>query len=98
VRHETVHLPLFPASGGEKNAGAGWSVSRWNGQETSDSDGQIRTLATLDLGHVKLHSSDHEPRPEALAVTADKIGEPYQALIFSDGMCDDGALRFTIPR
>ena len=39
-----------------------------------------------------------EPRPEPLAVTADKIGEPCQALIFSDGMCDGGALRFTIPR
>ncbi len=82
----------------EKNAGVGWIVSRWDGQETSDSDGQTKTLATLDLGHVKLHSCDHEPRPEALAITADKPGEPYQALIFSDGLCDGGPLRFTIPR
>jgi hypothetical protein len=52
----------------------------------------------LDLSNVKLHSCDHEPRPEALAVIADKPGEAYQALIFSDGMCDGGALRFTIPR
>jgi hypothetical protein len=29
---------------------------------------------------------------------ADKPGEPYQALIFSDGMCDGGPLRFAIPR
>jgi hypothetical protein len=82
----------------EKNVSVGWMVSRWDGQETSDPDGQIKALATLDLSDVKLHSCDHEPRPEALAVTTDKPGEPYQALIFSDGMCDGGALRFTIPR
>jgi len=82
----------------EKNATAGWVVSRWDGQEASGADGQIKTLASLDLSHVKLHSCDHEPRPEALAVMADKPGEPYQALIFSDGLCDGGPLRFTIPR
>jgi hypothetical protein len=82
----------------EENASVGWIVSRWDGQETSAPDGQTKTLATLDLSNVKLHSCDHEPRPEALAVTADKPGEPYQALIFSDGMCDGGPLRFTIPR
>jgi hypothetical protein len=71
---------------------------RWDGQETRNPDGQIKTLAYLDLTNVKLHSCDHEPRPEALALTNDKAGEPYQALIFSDGMCDGGALRFTIPR
>lgn len=91
-------LVLVGPDDDEKNASAGWIVSRWDGQETSDANGQIKTLATLDLSHVKLHSCDHEPRPEALAVTADKIGEPYQALIFSDGMCDGGALRFTVPR
>ena len=82
----------------ERNASVGWTVSRWDGQETSVHDGQIKTLATLDLSNVKLHSCDHEPRPEALAVIADKPGEAYQALIFSDGMCDGGPLRFTIPR
>jgi Protein of unknown function (DUF3616) len=82
----------------EKNSSVGWVVSRWDGQETSDPEGQIKTLATLDLSNVKLRSCDHEPRPEALAITADKPGEAYQALIFSDGMCDGGALRFTIPR
>ena len=51
----------------EKNARVGWIVSRWDGQETSDPDGQIKALATLDLSNVKLHSCDHEPRPEALA-------------------------------
>ena len=51
----------------EKNASVGWIVSRWDGQETSDPDGQIKALATLDLSNVKLRSCDHEPRPEALA-------------------------------
>ena len=31
VRHETIHLPLLPASDDEKNASAGWIVSRWDG-------------------------------------------------------------------
>jgi Protein of unknown function (DUF3616) len=82
----------------DKNASVGWIVSRWDGQETRDDSGQIKALAYLDLSNVKLHSCDHEPRPEALAITADKFGEPYQALVFSDGMCDGGPLRFTIPR
>jgi hypothetical protein len=82
----------------EKNARVGWIVSRWDGEETSNAEGQIKALATLDLSKVKLRSCDHEPRPEALALTHDKTGEPYQALIFSDGMCDGGPLRFTIPR
>ena len=81
-----------------RNESVGWIVSRWNGQETGDPNSQIKALAYLDLSKVKLRSCDHEPRPEALAVTADKPGEPYQALIFSDGMCDGGPLRFTIPR
>lgn len=82
----------------ERNERVGWIVLRWNEQETSNPDGQIQALAALDLTNVKLRSCDHEPRPEALAITADKRGEPYQALIFSDGMCDGGPLRFTIPR
>jgi hypothetical protein len=82
----------------EKNANVGWIVSRWDGQETRDPNGNIEPLAFLDLSNVKLHSCDHEPRPEALVIITDKPGEPYQALIFSDGMCDGGALRFSIPR
>jgi hypothetical protein len=50
------------------------------------------------LSGVKLRSCDHELKPEALAVTADEPGQPYQAVIFSDGMCDGGPLRFSIPR
>ena len=86
------------AGPGDRGMRVGWIVSRWDGEETSNADGQIKALATLDLSKVKLRSCDHEPRPEALAMVADKPGEPYQALIFSDGMCDGGALRFTIPR
>ena len=81
----------------ERNETVGWAVLRWGGRETSDA-GQIQALAALDLSNVKLRSCDHEPRPEALAITADKPGEAYQTLIFSDGMCDGGPLRFTIPR
>ena len=82
----------------EKNASVGWIVLRWDGRETSDPDGHIKALAALDLTNVKLHSCDHEPRPEALTVTTDTLGQPYQAVIFSDGMCDGGPLRFAIPR
>jgi hypothetical protein len=82
----------------EKNASVRWIVLRWDGRETSDPDGHIKALAALDLTNVKLHSCDHEPRPEALTVTTDTLGQPYQAVIFSDGMCDGGPLRFAIPR
>ena len=82
----------------ERNERVGWIVLRLHEQETPNPDGQIQALAALDLTNVKLRSCDHEARPEALAITADKPGEPYQALIFSDGMCDGGALRFTISR
>jgi len=41
---------------------------------------------------------DHELKPDALTLVADKPGEPYQAVIFSDGMRDGGPLSFTIPR
>jgi hypothetical protein len=91
-------LVLASPDDDDKNERVGWVVLRWDGRETSDPDGQMKTLAYLDLRNVKLHSCDHEPRPEALALTADRPGEPYQALIFSDGMCDGGALRFAIPR
>jgi hypothetical protein len=82
----------------EGNEGAGWVVIRWIGRGTLDPVDQSKPLASLDLSGVKLRSCDHELKPEALAVTADRPGEPYQAVIFSDGMCDGGPLRFTIPR
>jgi Protein of unknown function (DUF3616) len=82
----------------ESNKSAGWVIVRWVGQGTLNLADQSKSLAALDLSGVKLRSCDHELKPEALAVTSDKPGEPYQAILFSDGMCDGGPLRFTIPR
>lgn len=76
------------------NENVGWIVARWDGQDT----GNPKPLALLDLSGVKKSSCDDELKPEALAVVDDKPGEPYQVVIFSDGMCDGGPLGFTIPR
>lgn len=72
-----------------------FSVLRWDGKEEGSA---VAPLATLDLGGIKLRGCDKEIKPEAIAVLDDRAGEPYQAVIFSDGMCDGGALRFGIPR
>ncbi len=91
-------LVLADPDDDENNASVGWIVSRWHGQETSNPDGRIKALATLDLSNGKPHSCDHEPRPEALTLTTDYPVNPTMRSFFSDGMCDGGALRFTIPR
>lgn len=84
----------------KNNEKRGYTISRWNGRNGEDS---IKPLATLDLGGVPQRDCEkkikrEDIKPEALAVLADKPGEPYQAIVFSDGLCDGGALRFSIPR
>ena len=84
----------------EDNEKRGFTVSRWNGQGGQDN---LKPLATLDLDGVPRRNCSEkikrkEIKPEALAVLGDKPGQPYQAVVFSDGLCDGGALRFNIPR
>jgi hypothetical protein len=80
------------------NTALDWVVLRWDGEDSGNAVKQPRALATLDLSHVKLRKCDEELKPEALVVTEDRPGQPYRAIILSDGMCDGGALGFSIPR
>ena len=80
------------------NTALDWVVLRWDGKDSGNAVAQPRPLATLDLSRVKLRKCDDELKPEALTVTDDRPGQPYRAIILSDGMCDGGALGFSIPR
>lgn len=81
-----------------KNEGKDFVVLRWDGKDSGGAIVVPTPLAKLDLSGVKLRRCDDEIKPEGLAVLVDKPGERYQAVVFSDGMCDGGALRFSIPR
>ncbi|HEV7259463.1 MAG TPA: DUF3616 domain-containing protein [Bosea sp. (in: a-proteobacteria)] len=84
----------------KRNEKLSYTVSRWNGANGNDN---IKPLATLDLGSVPRRDCEEkielkDIKPEAITVLADKPGEAYQAIVFSDGLCDGGGLRFSIPR
>ncbi|KRE17500.1 hypothetical protein ASE63_13725 [Bosea sp. Root381] len=79
----------------KSNEKRGFTVLRWNAKDGSDN---VRPLASLDLRGVKLRGCDEEIKPEAITLLADRPGEPYDAVILSDGLCDGGPLRFAIPR
>ncbi|EXI85936.1 MAG: hypothetical protein AW11_03268 [Candidatus Accumulibacter regalis] len=85
--------------------GVKWAISWWDGKSSS---GVVtpKTLATLDLGGVELREikagkanvcEDKELKPEAMTVL-DETPQAYRLLILSDGMCDGGALTFSVPR
>ena len=82
----------------ETSKNAGWGVARWDGQSAAESVVRPKILARLNLRTVKMRRRDKKIKPEALAVIEDRPGEPYKAVIFSDGMCDGGPLVFTLPR
>ena len=78
------------------NKDVGWTVAWWDGKAS----GQIVTpkvLAILDLSGVKLRGCDEELKPEAITVL-EETPEAYKLLVLSDGMCDGGALAFTVAR
>jgi len=77
------------------NEKRGYSVLRWDG---TDGGNNVKPLASLDLRGVKIRGCDEEIKPEAITLLADRPGEPYEAVILSDGLCDGGPLRFAIPR
>ncbi len=79
------------------NENVGWTI----GHLSLNGDGagaRFRTLAALDLSDVRLRRCDKEIKPEALTLLPGEAGQPYRLLVFSDGMCDGGALMFHAPR
>ena len=78
------------------NKGTGWTLAWWDGKASSQTV-TPRVLAALDLSGVKLRSCDGELKPEAITVL-EETAEAYRLLVLSDGMCDGGALAFTVPR
>ena len=69
-----------------------FSVWFWDGHSP-----QARALAQLDTRQVSLRSCDKEIKPEALTVLQE-TAKGYQLLVLSDGLCDGGALGFTVGR
>ena len=69
-----------------------FSVWFWDGVSP-----QARALAQLDTRQVSLRSCDKEIKPEALTVLQE-TAKGYQLLVLSDGLCDGGALGFTVGR
>jgi hypothetical protein len=79
------------------NSNSGWIVALWDGVDGGPQAVKPKPLATLDFSGVVLRDCDKELKPEAITIlpgTADKL----EAVIMSDGMCDGGPLRFSIPR
>ena len=77
-----------------------FSVWFWDGRQTPDRPGPpatARALATLDTRQVALRSCDHELKPEAITVLQESA-QGYRLMVLSDGLCDGGALMFTVPR
>jgi hypothetical protein len=78
------------------NSDKGWIVVLWDGVDGGTQVVKPKPLATLDLSSVALRNCDKELKPEAIAIipgAADKL----EAVIMSDGMCDGGPLKFSIP-
>ncbi len=71
---------------------AGSSIWHWDGKS-----GHARNLAQLDTSQVRLRQCDKELKPEALTVL-EETPQAYRLLVLSDGMCDGGALAFTLGR
>ena len=69
-----------------------FSVWFWDGVSR-----QARALAQLDTRQISLRSCDKEVKFEAITVLQE-TAKGYQLLVLSDGLCDGGALRFTVLR
>ena len=76
-----------------------FSVWFWDGRAstTPGSPAAVRALATLDTHRVALRSCDAELKPEALTVLQE-TAQGYRVMVLSDGLCDGGALTFTVAR
>lgn len=80
-----------------------WRVEWWDGKS-----GAPKTLAQLDLsglttprtlqkGTSRKCKDNEQRKPEAITVL-DETPQAYKLLILSDGMCDGGAMTFTVNR
>ncbi|MBC7548705.1 MAG: DUF3616 domain-containing protein [Polaromonas sp.] len=74
-----------------------FSVWFWDGRQAPGQPGTARALATLDTRQINLRSCDKEIKLEALTVLQE-TAFGYQVLVLSDGLCDGGALVFTVGR
>ncbi|WFU31462.1 DUF3616 domain-containing protein [Bradyrhizobium brasilense] len=79
----------------KRNAQAGWVVGLWDAVPAARVE--LKEPTYLALKGVKLRDCDKELKPEALAVIGDRP-DAFDIVVLSDGMCDGGPLRFTIPR
>jgi len=76
--------------------GVDWAVFWWDGKSASRAL-EPRLLATLDLTPVKLRNCDETQKPEAMTVL-EETSKAYRLLVLSDGMCDGGAMVFSVPK
>jgi hypothetical protein len=100
---ESGFLLLTGPDGDEKNKSTvNWKIDWWDGKSVAP-----KTLAQLDLSGLKKPRTlqdgkreckdNDERKPEAITVL-DETPQAYKLLILSDGMCDGGAMTFTVNR
>lgn len=111
TRPELVSLPLGPQSGirdmiavnkgflllvgpddSPSSQKAPFGIWHWDGKSA-----HAKNIAQLDTSQVRLRKCDKELKPEALTVL-EETPQAYRLLVLSDGMCDGGALAFTLAR
>ncbi len=74
----------------------GWAFFWWDGKPGAGVL-QPKLLGTLDLSGVKLRQCDETLKPESLTVL-EETPRAWKLLVLSDGLCDGGALAFTVMR
>ncbi len=75
------------------NADLPWRIALWEPRR----DSLVTELATLALPAVPADGCSRQIKPEAMAVLEDSP-QHYRIAVLSDGLCDGGPMRFTVPR
>lgn len=75
------------------NADQPWRIVLWEPRR----DSLVTELATLSLPAVPADGCSRRIKPEAMAVLDDSPRH-YRIVLLSDGLCDGGPMRFTVPR
>ena len=96
VAIKTGFLLLAGPDDSRASQDVGWTISWWDGKPDADVV-QPRLLAVLDLSSVRLRPCDKELKPEAITVL-EETATAYKLLVLSDGLCDGGAMAFTLAR